>query len=154
MRHGVVANPRGVVAKLGINVTESAPNGVATSTIIAASPKRSIVVAVVTDHALSGMGLSPNSVGSLPSSMASSLSGRASSPKHGVVVTEHAPSRAATLPRLALLPERSILLTERAPSGVRLLQGGMASLLSGMVLSPVHCIVVVVTTINNNVTMK
>jgi hypothetical protein len=65
----------------------------------------------------------------------------------GVVVTEHAPSGVALLPRLASSPERAVVVAERAPSGTALL-------LSGVVSSPERGVVVIVAAINNRATTK
>ncbi len=81
-RHGVVNNRHGVVVTLGINVL----NGVAISPIILSSPtKRSVVVAVFTEHAPSGARVSLGGMSSLASSMALL-------PKHGAVVILLLPS--------------------------------------------------------------
>ena len=140
-RHGIIANWCGIVDELGINVTKRALKGVAASPRIASSPEHGFVIAVVVEHAPSGVGL-------LPSNMTSSPSSRVSSPKLGIVVTKHALSGVARFPRLVLLAERSIIVTERAPSVVRFLQGGMAS-------SPERSIIIImVSAINDSVTTK
>ena len=150
----LVANWHGLVAKLGVDVTEHAPNGVATSPRIASLPEHSVGVAVVAEHLLSGVGLLLSGMGLLLSGILSSPSGRALLPERGVVVTKRAPSGVATSPKLVSLPERSVIVTEGAPIGVRFLQGGRASLPSGVALSPKRSVIVMVAAINNSVTTK
>jgi hypothetical protein len=65
----------------------------------------------------------------------------------GVIITKHAPSGVASLPRLASSPEHGVVIAEHAPSGVALSPSSVA-------LLPERGVIVIVAAIDDRATTK